>query len=374
MPANLDKDILNAKILIVDDEPGNILVLERMLKFSGFKNINSTQNGQEVAELYNSFSPDLILLDLMMPNFDGFDVMKSLKGKMGDDYLPILILTAQPDHPTRLRALESGAKDFVNNPFESTEILARIRNMLEVRLLHNQVRDNNKTLEIKVAERTQELERTQRDVIYRLGRAAEFRDNETGMHVIRMSVYSKLLAQHIGLPDKECELILNASPMHDIGKIGIPDRILLKKGKLTDEEWKIMKTHAEIGAKLLSGSASKLMQLAETIALTHQERWDGSGYPQELKGTAIPLVGRLVALADVFDALTSERPYKRAWTVEEATQEIIAKNGILFDPELVTAFQEILPQFIAIKEEYSDAEGISVLHQMHEKLPPLETS
>ncbi len=374
MPANLDQDILNAKILIVDDEPGNILVLERMLKFSGFKNINSTQNGQEVAELYNSFSPDLILLDLMMPNFDGFDVMKSLKEKMGDDYLPILILTAQRDHPTRLRALESGAKDFVNKPFESTEILARIRNMLEVRLLHNQVRDHNKTLEIKVAKRTQELEQTQMDVIYRLGRAAEFRDNETGMHVIRMSVYSKLLAQQIGLPDKECELILNASPMHDIGKIGIPDRILLKEGKLTDEEWEIMKTHSEIGAKLLSGSASELMQLAETIALTHQERWDGSGYPQELKGTAIPLVGRVVALADVFDALTSERPYKRAWTVEEATQEIIAKNGILFDPELVFAFQEILPRFMVIKEKYSDAEEISFLYQQHEKLPPLETS
>lgn len=370
----MDKDILNAKILIVDDEPGNILVLERMLKFTGFKNINSTQNGQEVAELYNSFSPDLILLDLMMPNFDGFDVMKSLKEKMGDDYLPILILTAQRDHSTRLRALESGAKDFVNKPFESTEILARIRNMLEVRLLHNQVRDHNKTLEIKVAERTQELEQTQMDVIYRLGRAAEFRDNETGMHVIRMSVYSKLLAQQIGLPDKECELILNASPMHDIGKIGIPDRILLKEGKLTDEEWEVMKTHSEIGAKLLSGSASELMQLAETIALTHQERWDGSGYPQELKGTAIPLVGRVVAVADVFDALTSERPYKRAWTVEEATQEIIAKNGILFDPELVIAFREILPQFMVIKEKYSDAEEMPILYQLREKLPPLETS
>lgn len=345
-----------------------------MLKVSGYKNLKSTREGREVKEIYNSFSPDLILLDLKMPNFDGFDVMKSLKELVGEDYLPIIILTAQRDHPTRLQALESGAKDFINKPFESTEILARINNMLEVRLLHNQVRDNNKILEIKVAARTQELEQTRLEVIYRLGRAAEFRDNETGMHVIRMSSYSKILAQTIGLPEKECELILNASPMHDIGKIGIPDRILLKKGKLTEEEWVIMKTHSEIGAKLLSGSASDLMQMAESIALTHQERWDGSGYPQELKGTEIPLVGRIVAVADVFDALTSERPYKKAWSIDDAAQEIVDKRNIHFDPDLVAAFQKSLPKFIKVKDEYSDSQEASIFYQAQEQLPPLETS
>ena len=309
-----------------------------------------------------------------MPGCNGFEVMEGLQRVQGDDYLPILVLSAQRDDKTRLRALESGAKDFVNKPFEATEILARIGNMLEVRLLHIQARDQNKTLEEKVAERTQKLEKTRMEVIHRLGRAAEFRDNETGLHVIRMSRFSQRLAQQIGLPDDECDLILNASPMHDIGKIGIPDRILLKPGKLTEAEWEIMKTHSEIGAKLLSGSESRLMQTAETIAMTHQERWDGSGYPLGLKGKEIPLVGRIIAVADVFDALTSERPYKKAWPVDDSASEIIKKSGVHFDPEIVSAFKETLPDLLVIKEAFSDSNETSILYQIYEKLPPLETS
>lgn len=368
------KEQVEAKILIVDDEPGNIAVLRRMLAHAGYHNLKTTTNGREVTDIYLTYSPDLILLDLKMPGFNGFEVMKDLKKFQGNDYLPILILTAQRDSETRLRALESGAKDFVNKPFDATEILARIGNMLEVRLLHNQVRDNNKTLEEKILERTYELEKTRMEVIHRLGRAAEFRDNETGLHVIRMSRFSQRLAQQLGLPDSECDLILNASPMHDIGKIGIPDRILLKPGKLTYDEWEIMKKHSEIGAKLLSGSKSPLIQMAEEIALTHQERWDGSGYPQGLKGEEIPLVSRVVAVADVFDALTSDRPYKKAWPVEDSANEIISKSGILFDPKLVASFKEVLPDFISIKEAYADNDETSILYHLQEKLPPLQTS
>ena len=368
------QDRLKARILIVDDEPGNILVLKRMLAASGYKNVESTTDGRKVSGIYKSYGPDLILLDLKMPGCNGFEVMEGLQRLQGDDYLPILILSAQRDHETRLRALKAGAKDFVNKPFEAMEILARIGNMLEVRLLHIQVRDHNKTLEEKVAERTQKLEKTRMEVIHRLGRAAEFRDNETGLHVIRMSRFSQRLAQQIGLSDEECDLILNASPMHDIGKIGIPDRILLKPGRLTDKEWEIMKTHPEIGAKLLSGSESQLMQMAEMIAMTHQERWDGSGYPLGLKGKKIPLVSRIIAVADVFDALASERPYKKAWSVDDSATEIIKKSGVYFDPEIVSAFKETLPDFIVIKDAFSESNETSILYQMHEKLPPLETS
>ena len=211
-------------------------------------------------------------------------------------------------------------------------------------------------------------------LIYRLGRAAEFRDNETGLHVIRMSRFSQRLAQQMGWPNDECNRILNASPMHDIGKIGMPDRILLKPGKLTGEEWDIMKTHAEIGAKLLSGSESRLMQMAEVIAMTHQERWDGSGYPLGLKEKEIPLVGRIVAVADVFDALTSVRPYKKAWSFDDSTSEIIEKSGIHFDPEIVSAFKESIPDFLTIKDEFSDNNETSIIYQVHAKLPPLESS
>jgi len=282
-----------------------------------------------------------------MPYIDGFQVMEKLNSFEENSYAPVLVLTAQADEDNQLRALHSGAKDFLSKPFTSSEVLARINNMLEVRLL-------NKNLEQKVQERTKELNETRLEIIRRLGHAAEYRDNETGMHVIRMSIYSATIARAAGLDKEECERILKASPMHDLGKIGISDDILLKPGKLDDHQWKIMKTHPGMGAKILSGSQSDLLKMAETIALTHQEKWDGSGYPKGLKGEEIPLVGRIVAIADVFDALTTERPYKKEWPFEKAVALIEEGSGKHFDPQLVAIFKDILPKILEIKEKFAE--------------------
>lgn len=350
----INSQLTKAKILIIDDERANVQILERLLKGSGFQSIMSITDGHEAVSIYHEYRPDLILLDLKMPNCDGFEVMANLKKSVSNDYLPILILTAQRDQPTRLRALESGAKDFLNKPFDLSEGLTRICNMLEVRLLHNQVRDQNKSLEEKVHLRTLELEETRMDIIHRLGRASEYRDNDTGMHVVRMSQICGQMARYLDMTERECQLLLLASPMHDVGKIGIPDYILLKPGKLNDVEWTVMKTHTTIGAEILAGGNSELLQSAQTIALTHHEKWDGSGYPNGVKGEGIPLIGRIVGLCDVFDALTSNRPYKRSWSVEEAMSEIDSKSGIHFDPYLVNIFKRNLPELVSISHSFAD--------------------
>ncbi|OGW28490.1 MAG: two-component system response regulator [Nitrospinae bacterium RIFCSPLOWO2_12_FULL_47_7] len=350
----IDSHLTKAKILIIDDEQPNVQILERLLKGAGFQSILCITDGRQAKDVYQQYQPDLILLDLKMPNCDGFEVMAQLRTLVDNDYLPILILTAQRDQPTRLRALESGAKDFLNKPFDLAEGLTRICNMLEVRLMHNQIRNNNKTLEEKVHLRTLELEETRLEVIHRLGRAAEYRDSDTGMHVIRMSQICGKMAQYVGLTEHECQLMIHASPMHDVGKIGIPDHILLKPGKLTESEWTVMKTHSAIGAEILARSSSELMQSAQIIALTHHEKWDGSGYPRGAKGEQIPLSGRIVGICDVFDALTSNRPYKKAWTASEAMTEIESKNGTHFDPYLVTIFKKNLPEIVNISRSYAD--------------------
>ncbi len=349
-----DAQIRAAKILVVDDLELNIKLLETLLAEAGYQQVYSTVDSRKVAEMYRDIRPDLVLLDLHMPYLNGFQVMEQLREIEHDSYIPVLVLTGLPDQATRLRALESGARDFLSKPFEHIEALTRIRNMIEVRLLHNAAREQNRVLEEKVRERTRELRETQLEIIRRLGRAAEYRDNVTGMHVIRMSQFCARLAREIGWSDRECEMLLYASPMHDIGKIGIPDRILLKEGKLTADEWEIMKTHASIGAELLDGSSSPLMQMAMQIALTHHEKWNGTGYPRGLAGEDIPMVGRIVALCDVFDALTSERPYKEAWAIEDVMAEIEAQAGSHFDPNLVEIFKNILPDLIEIREHYSD--------------------
>lgn len=349
-----DARIRDAKILVVDDLELNIRLLENLLAEAGYRNVYSTTDSREVARLYRELSPDLVLLDLHMPHRNGFQVMEDLREIERDSYIPVLVLTGLPDHATRLRALESGARDFLSKPFEHVEALTRIRNMIEVRLLHNDVREQNRILEEKVRERTQQLRETQLEIVRRLGRAAEYRDNVTGMHVIRMSHYCAELARAIGWDEESCEMLLHASPMHDIGKIGIPDRILLKEGKLTAEEWEVMKSHAAIGAELLSGSSSPLMQMAMEIALSHHEKWDGSGYPRGLKGEDIPIVGRIVALCDVFDALTTERPYKQAWPVEAVVAELERQSGKHFDPHLVETFKTILPKILQIRERYTE--------------------
>jgi len=292
-----------------------------------------------------------------MPHMSGFDIMEKLHEIECDSYIPVLVLTAQHDNKTRMRALKSGARDFITKPFDLIEALMRINNMLEIRLLHNRLRDENQELERKVQERTRELEETRMEVIVRLGRAAEYRDNETGMHVIRMSHYSEALGRMAGMDNRACSLLRAASPMHDLGKIGIPDSILLKPGKLDAEEWKIMKMHPTIGASVLAGSEHEVMLMAETIAFTHHEKWDGSGYPRGLKGNDIPLTGQIVAVCDVFDALTTKRPYKEAWTVDDAINLIKEQSGRHFNPFLVEKFLQILPEILEIKEQYAETKS-----------------
>ncbi len=345
-----------ATILIVDDQSTNIILLESMLKAAGYQNVHSTTNSGSVLELYKTLKPDLILLDIRMPEVDGFQVMGQLKvAKRQDEYLPILVLSAEQDQEIRHRALDSGAKDFLNKPFDRNEVLVRIRNILETNLLHKEIRRHNAELEDRVRERTQELRETQREIVQRLGRAAEFRDTDTGAHISRMSRYAAMLGRAAGLSQEECELILLAMPMHDVGKIGIPDSILLKPDKLTPAEWEVMKTHTVLGAQLLSGSQSPLLQMAEIVALTHHEKWDGTGYPNKLVGEDIPLPGRLCAVCDVFDALTSSRPYKEAWPVDTALDELRNLSGTHLDPCLVGLFDEILPSILEIKALYPDS-------------------
>ncbi len=346
-------DILHARILIVDDQPYNIALLRMILKEAGYTNLDSTVDPREALPLYLANRPDIVLLDLQMPHIDGFGVMAQLRDVEGD-IIPVLVLTAETDPEVRYRALKSGARDFLNKPFDKIETLSRIRNLIEVNLQHKRIRAYNEELEQKVLERTTELRNTQLEIIHRLGHAAEYKDNETGYHIIRMSLYCGIMGSALGMQPDEVETLKRASPMHDVGKIGIPDRVLLKPGKLDPDEWTIMKTHAAIGADLLAGSNSPLIQLASIIALTHHEKWDGSGYPRGLKGSAIPLSGRICAVCDVFDALTSERPYKKAWTVEDAMAELHAGAGKHFDPDLIAVFAGILPQILEIRAQYQE--------------------
>jgi putative two-component system response regulator len=343
--------ILLARILIVDDQELNVILLQEVLRAAGYSNLLSVTDSRLVVDLVKGFQPDLLLLDLHMPYLDGFAILELLRKEVKDEYIPVLVLTADITHSTRIRALDLGAKDFLTKPFDRLEVLNRIRNMLEVRLSWVALRDQNAILEEKVRERTRELSETRLEIIHRLGLAAEFRDQGTGMHLLRISQFSHCLARAAGLSSEMCDLVLSASPMHDIGKIGIPDRILFKPGKLDSEEWAIMRTHTTIGAELLSGHDSALMRTAAQIALTHHERWDGSGYPHGLKGEEIPLEGRIVSLCDVFDALISKRPYKEKWSVDEAVKEVEAGAGADFEPALVACFSEALPEICGIIEQ-----------------------
>ncbi len=337
-----DQDLEQSRILIVDDEPHNVRLLERLLNRVGYHQITTTTDPRSVPQLFAELEPDLVLLDLHMPHMDGFEVMGQIVPSLPrGTYLPILVLTGDLDPERRERALSAGAKDFITKPFEATEVLLRIKNLLETRQLHQQMRRQNETLEVKVRERTQELAQAQVEILHRLAIAAEYRDDITGQHAERVGMVAALLAQELGLPDEEVKLIRRAAPLHDVGKIGIPDAILMKPGRLTKAEFAIMKTHTVIGGRILSGSRYPLLELARTIALTHHERWDGNGYAG-VPGEQIPLVGRIVAVADVFDSLTHERPYKRAFTLAEAVEEILRERGQHFDPDVVDAFGRLL--------------------------------
>jgi putative two-component system response regulator len=331
-----------AKILIIDDEEANVRLLERTLQRWGYTNLVATTDSREALPLFEQHRPDLILLDLMMPHIDGFTVMETVNALLPEGvFLPILVLTADANPQVKRRALSAGAKDFLTKPFDQTELLLRIMNMLETRFLHIQLANQNQILEQKVTERTRELAASQLEILDRLAHAAEYRDDDTGQHTNRVGHIAALIAQKMHLPPARVELIRRAAPLHDVGKIGVPDNILLKPGRLTPEEFEIIKPHTTIGAALLSGGHSEMVKAAESIALTHHERWDGSGYPVGLKGEDIPLEGRIVSIADVFDALSHDRPYKKAWPLEDCVAEIERNSGRQFDPQVVSAFLEL---------------------------------
>ena len=334
-------------ILVVDDVPENIDLLSGVLR--PLYKVKAALNGERALKIANSEPrPDLILLDVMMPEIDGHEVCRQLKKHSATAKIPIIFVTAKNQEEDEKQGLELGAVDYITKPISPPIVLARVHTQLALY-------DQNRYLESIVEQRTEQLQQTRLEIIRRLGRAAEFKDNETGLHVIRMSHYSRLLAEALEHGDHWTELIFHASPMHDIGKIGIPDSVLLKPGKLDDDEWNIMRTHPQLGASIIGDHDNELMQMSKEIALSHHEKWDGSGYPNGLKGEEIPLSGRIVAVADVFDALTTERPYKKAWAVSDAVKFIDENSGIHFDPDLVLLFHEVMPEILDIKEQYGES-------------------
>ncbi len=331
-----------ANLLIVDDEEHNVLLLEAILKEAGYSRIMRTTDARQVLPLFLETAPDLLVLDLNMPHMDGFSVMQQITPRIPPGaYFPMLVITAELTPEVKHEALAAGAKDFLTKPFDTAEVLLRIKNLLTTRFLHRKLLSHNEMLEEQVRERTGDLEHAQLEILQRLALAAEYRDDETGEHTWRVGHLSGLLAEQLGWSMPQIELMRRAAPLHDVGKIGIPDRILLKVTEFSAEDFEEMKRHVTIGSKILSGSRSSLLQLAEVIALTHHERWDGSGY-MKLKREEIPLPGRIVTVADVFDALTHKRPYKDAWPIERARAEIAAQADKQFDPLVVEVFLKLL--------------------------------
>lgn len=333
-------------ILVVDDVADNIAILVDILG-SDYRVTFATNGPEALTAAQTQPHPSLILLDVMMPDMDSHEVCRRLKADLRTRGIPVIFLTAQNDVSNEEVGLKLGAVDFLHKPCHPAIVLQRVRIHLE---LHNQ----NLALEDRVRERTCELEETRIEIVRRLGRAGEYRDNETGMHVIRMSQYCQRLALAAGVSATQADLLQLAAPMHDIGKIGIPDHILLKPGKFNDEEWKIMQRHAAIGAEIIGSHDSDLLVLARNVALTHHERWDGKGYPNGLSGETIPFEGRIAAICDVYDALTSTRPYKRAWSVNEAIDYIVSESGKAFDPVLVNLFVALVPELGKIRACYAD--------------------
>lgn len=333
-------------VLIVDDMPNNISLLNEIL--ADEYSVKAAKSGEKAIEIARSMPVDIILLDVMMPEMDGFETCRRLKQDPLTSKIPVIFVTGRGEVEDESMGFSCGGVDYITKPVRKTVVLARVKTHLA---LYGQ----NLTLDEIVRKRTAELTKTRMEILHRLGRAAEYRDNETGMHVVRMGWYARVIAREYGLSADEIELLFNVAPMHDVGKIGIPDKVLLKPGKLDEDEWEIMRSHCEIGRKIIGDHSSSLLEAAATLAHTHHEKWDGSGYPLGLTRDNIPLFSRIVALVDVFDALTSRRPYKDAWTVEKAIAEIESCSGLHFDPDVVHAFLRQLPEMVRIKEQFADA-------------------
>jgi putative two-component system response regulator len=342
------------RILAIDDEPDNLLLIRQALRQLGYARCDTETDPVKAVERFHAETFDLVLLDYNMPVMSGLAVLEAIADKSSHEQIPVVMVTAQGDRDTRLRTLNAGAKDFLGKPIDLAELKVRVFNLLETRGLHLLMREHNQRLEETVQSRTQELHATRLEVIRRLARAAEFRDSDTGLHVKRMSLYAQAIGHQLGLSAHDLDLLLNASPMHDLGKIGISDLILLKPARLTPEEFTIMQTHTTIGASILQGHDSDLLRTAHEIALNHHERWDGTGYTNGLTGEAIPLNARIAAVADVFDALTMVRPYKHAWRTEDAHREIVSQSGRHFEPAIVTAFDACFFEILQIRSDNFD--------------------
>ncbi len=346
--------ILQSKVLIVDDQEANVILLEQILLREGYQAISSTMKSSEVCELHRENNYDLILLDLQMPEMDGFAVMEELKEIEKGGYLPVLVITAQPNQ--KLRALKAGAEDFITKPFEMAEVLVRVHNMLKIRLLNKELHSYNDVLEQRVRERTADLKEGYQETIFTMTRAAEHKDEDTGAHVQRISYYSRVLSQALGMDEEFIENIFFASPMHDIGKIGVPDHVLLKPSGFVPDEWQIMQEHAAMGAKILGNSKSPYLKMGAEIALNHHERWDGSGYPNGKKGDEIPISARIMCICDIYDALRSKRPYKPAFDHQKTVEIIINGDSRTqpkhFDPLILDVFKRNHQLFCDIFDEY----------------------
>lgn len=385
----MPETLFSSRILIVDDEFSNVLLIETVLHSAGYTNISTTTDSMSVVRLCEQETPDLILLDLMMPGIDGYEVMARLQPLLqAERYLPILVLTANTLPEVKHRALSAGAKDFLGKPFDIDELLLRVRNLLETRSLYTLMQSQNRALEERVAHHTRELsqsnktlrnlnnqlENSQIEVLTRLAQATELRDDDTGQHTQRVAHLAASLAAYMNLQEEQVELIRRAALLHDVGKIGVSDSLLLKPSRLTTEEFESVKMHTTLGAALLADGVTPEVQLAQQIALTHHECWNGSGYPQGLCRNEIPLESRILAVVDVFDALTHDRPYKKAWSTQDALREIANCSGSQFDPLVVNSFLEMLreqtaqPSPIATqKVEYS----IAAAHASAQRAPSI---
>ncbi len=372
------QEIKRSRILVVDDEPLNINVVQAYLEIDGYDQIESTTFAVEALPLVKRFRPDLVLLDIHMPELNGLEILKAMRADPSLATIPVVILTATSTNDMKVQALEVGATDLLSKPVHQGEMLARIRNVLTAKAYQDRLRCYSEELEDAVGKRTAELEASRLEVIHCLARAAEFRDDDTGQHIVRVGRYARIIGEELGLSDGHLELLELAAQLHDVGKIGIPDAILLKPGKLTPEEFDIMQRHcgfgkrivdclpaceveiirghADLGAKIIDNVRSPILNMAKRIALTHHERWDGSGYPMGLSGEDIPLEGRITAVADVFDALSSSRTYKAAFSLTKCFEILEEGRGTQFDPDVLDAFFARSKELVDIRIELADTD------------------
>jgi putative two-component system response regulator len=366
----------NAKIMIVDGEPINIMVVEKYLSDAGFRNLAATDDPEQIIPTLDDENPDVLLLDIMMPGVNGLEILQMIRSSPRGAVVPIIILTAVDDRKVKAAALDLGATDFLTKPVDPIDLVPRVRNALAVKAHQDYLREYADELERQVQARTVELEASRLEVIHCLGRAAEYRDHDMGMHVVRVGRFAGIIARQLGADPATAELIEQAAPLHDVGKIGIPDAVLLKPGKLTEAEFAVIRRHCEFGkrivdemsgderwrvlgqrstgGKIMHVGSSPMLQMAARIAMTHHEKWDGSGYPRGLAGEAIPLEGRITAVADVFDALSNKRPYKAAFPLEQCFTMIEEGRGTHFDPRVLDAFFARRSEILRVRREYTE--------------------